>query len=85
MEQSIPRCYLFMCLPHDNWHSYISEMYAVSVRLRSLCRYALGGRGADGPTGRVLAAAWDKWRERFLDIRLQPVVRGLAFSISGSY
>ena len=32
----------------------------------------------------ILAAAWDKWRERFLDIRLQPVVRGLAFSISGS-
>lgn len=26
----------------------------------------------------VLAAAWDKWRERFLDIRLQPVVRSLA-------
>ena len=23
----------------------------------------------------VVAAAWDKWRERFLDIRLQPMVR----------
>ena len=22
----------------------------------------------------VIAAAWDKWRERFLDIRLQPIV-----------
>ena len=23
----------------------------------------------------VVAGAWDKWRERFLDIRLQPLVR----------
>ena len=30
----------------------------------------------------VLAAAWDKWRERFLDIRLQPVVCGIARLVS---